>query len=80
MFLILLAAWILKISSPWLLVGEAAPDAARPIPGLLEHLGFGPVPGWLVLLLVGVLYCWLGYATFRPRARSGELAHGEVHV
>ncbi|WP_249119955.1 DUF2270 domain-containing protein [Plastoroseomonas hellenica] len=80
MFLMLLAAWTLKISSPWLLAAEDAPDGTRPARGVIEHLAFGPVPGWAVLILVGAFYCWLAWATFRPHRRSGELAHGEVHV
>jgi uncharacterized membrane protein len=80
MFLVLLAAWILKISSSWLLQDEVAVDPAKPVPGMIQNLALGPVPGWVVLIAVGAFYCWLGYATFRPREKSGELAHGSVHV
>jgi uncharacterized membrane protein len=80
MFLVLLAAWILKISSSWLLRDEVAVDPAKPVPGIIQNVALGPVPGWAVLIAVGVFYCWLCYATFRPREKGGELAHGEVHV
>ncbi|SHJ23324.1 Uncharacterized membrane protein [Roseomonas rosea] len=80
MFLVLLAAWILKISSSWLLLDAAPVDPERPVPGLIENVALGPVPGWAVLLAVLVFYGWLTYARFRPRETGGELAHGDVHV
>lgn len=80
MFLVLLAAWILKISSSWLLQDEVTVDPAKPLPGVIQNLALGPVPGWVVLFAVGAFYCWLGYATFRPSENFGELAHGNVHV
>ncbi|MXP65090.1 DUF2270 domain-containing protein [Roseomonas sp. M0104] len=80
MFLVLLAAWILKVSSAWLLRDAAPVDPAKPVHGAIQNLALGPVPGWVVLMAVGAFYCWLTYATFRPRKKSGELAHGDVHV
>ena len=80
MFLVLLAAWILKISSSWLLQDEAPVDSTKPVRSAIENLALGPVPGWVVLIAVGAFYCWLSYATFRPREKLGELAHGDVHV
>ncbi|HWL83857.1 MAG TPA: DUF2270 domain-containing protein [Roseomonas sp.] len=80
MFLVLLAAWILKVSSAWLLQDAAPVDPAKPVRGMVQNLALGPVPGWVVLIAVGAFYCWLSYATFRPRKKRGELAHGEVHV
>ena len=80
MFLVLLAAWLLKITSARLLMDEVEVDPSRPVPGVIQNLAFGPVPGWLVLALVAVFYVSLAYLTFKERDRSGELAHGEVHV
>jgi uncharacterized membrane protein len=80
MFLVLLAAWLLKITSARLLMHEVEVDPSRPVPGVIQNLAFGPVPGWLVLALVAVFYVSLAYLTFKERDRSGELAHGEVHV
>jgi uncharacterized membrane protein len=80
MFLVLLAAWILKVSSAWLLQDADPVDPTKPLRGVVQNLALGPVPGWFVLLVVGTFYCWLTYATFRPRKKSGELAHGDVHV
>ncbi|MGG5886091.1 DUF2270 domain-containing protein [Falsiroseomonas sp. HC035] len=80
MFLVLLAAWVLKISSSWLLQDSVPVDPARPGPDLVQNLALGPVPGWLVLAGVATFYGWVIYATFRPRPKLGELAHGDVHV
>jgi uncharacterized membrane protein len=80
MFLVLLAAWVLKISSASLLLETARADPARPVPGVIQNLALGPIPGWAVLAGVASFYCWIVYATFRPRPKSGELAHGDVHV
>ena len=80
LFLVLLAAWALKVSSARLLVGEVEVDPAKPVPGVIQNLAFGPVPGWLVLALVGAFYAFLAWLTFRERDKTGELAHGEVHV
>jgi len=80
MFLVLLAAWILKITSSWLLQDAAPVDPAKPVPGLIQNVALGPIPGWAVLIAVCAFYCWLGYATFRPREKAGELAYGDVHV
>ena len=80
MFLVLLAAWVLKVSSTWLLQDEPPVDPGKPVRGVIQNLALGPVPGWVVLVAVGAFYCWLGYATFRTSRKSGELAHGDVHV
>jgi uncharacterized membrane protein len=80
MFLVLLAAWVLKISSARLLMGEVEVDPSKPVPGTIQNLAFGPVPGWLVLALVATFYVSLVFLTFRKSDASGELAHGEVHV
>jgi len=80
MFLVLLAAWVLKISSARLLMDEVEVDPSKPVPGAIQNLAFGPVPGWLVLLLVIAFHLSLAYLAFRKSDASGELAHGEVHV
>jgi uncharacterized membrane protein len=80
MFLVLLIAWILKITSPWLLQDQVPVNPAKPVPGLTQNLALGPVPGWAVLTAVCVFYCWLSYHTFRPHEKMGEFAHGDVHV
>jgi uncharacterized membrane protein len=81
MFLVLLLAWLLKISPPSLqqegTLREGAPQAFLAVVG---GMALGPVPGWVVLLCVVAFYGWLLSVTLSARARAGELAHGEVHV
>ncbi|HYI84314.1 MAG TPA: DUF2270 domain-containing protein [Acetobacteraceae bacterium] len=80
MFLVLLLAWVLKISSATLHQQGVRPEAARPLLEWVRSLALGPVPGWAVLLVVLAFYGWLIHATFSSRVDTGELAHGEVHV
>jgi uncharacterized membrane protein len=80
MFLVLLLAWVLKVSSSTLHPDGVQPDSAHPFQDLVRTLALGPVPGWAVLLTVTVFYGWLVHATFSTNADAGELAHGEVHV
>lgn len=80
MFLVLLLAWVLKISSSTLHREAAYPNTAQPMMDLVRTLDLGPVPGWAVLLAVLVFYGWLVHASFRAHVDAGEFAHGEVHV
>jgi uncharacterized membrane protein len=80
MFLILLLAWVLKVSSSTLHPVVGRLDIAQPALDMVPTLALGPVPGWAVLLSVVMFYIWLAYATFSASADAGELAHGEVHV
>lgn len=80
MFLILLLAWVLKISTPKLQDDGAARDVARPLHEIVGNAAFGPMPGWAVLLGVAAFYGWLAYAALRTYGDADERAHGEVHV
>lgn len=80
MFLILLTAWLLKIASPKLQPGGAQTEFVISPRQWLDNAAIGPLPGWLVLVLVAAFYGWMLTVTYRPRAGKGELAHGEVHV
>jgi len=75
MFLILLAAWVLKIASPQLQDG-AHLDPTRPFDLVLSNATLGPLPGWLVMVVFGVLYAGLVIAALRKSGRSSD----EVHV
>jgi uncharacterized membrane protein len=82
MFLVLLLAWLLKVSSLPSLQPEGAPQAGAPqaVLAMAGGMALGPIPGWVVLLCVLAFYgCLLG-VTLSARLRAGELAHGEVHV
>ncbi|MDT8330149.1 DUF2270 domain-containing protein, partial [Roseomonas gilardii] len=80
MFLVLLLAWIIKISTASLQHDELAAASRTSLPAWLGSLSLGPIPGWAVLLGIATFYAWLIYAALRPQHRTGELAHGEVHV
>jgi uncharacterized membrane protein len=79
-FLILLAAWILKITIPKLeLNAEEVTYAAR-LQEWLQSADVGLVPGWVTILAVSLFYCWILFACFTNYRQGGELAHGNVHV
>src|SRR3954452_21691574 len=80
MFLILLLAWLLKISSP-----KMQPDGASMEFGLspdawIGNKAFGPIPGWLVMVGVTGFYAALLYGALRTVKAQGEFAHGDVHL
>lgn len=80
MYYILLLAWVLKIFAA-AGAGETMNDAqVTSWRELVANAAFGPLPGWLVLALVGLFYAFITYATFRKEPGKGELSHGEVHV
>jgi len=79
MFLILLAAWVLKITSPKLQPGGAPAEFALSPFEWLGNAAIGPLPGWLVAVVVAAFYGWIVQATFR-RYEGGELGDGAVHV
>lgn len=71
MFFILLSAWLLKIASPDLQQG-AALDPERPWTVMIRHAATGPLPGWLVILVVAMFYGALIYAALSTRERGGD--------
>jgi uncharacterized membrane protein len=79
MFLILLLAWVLKISSSKLQEGGQR-DFMTSVHDIVANSALGPVPGWAVILAVAAFYGWLGYLMTRSDQADEELAHGEVHV
>jgi uncharacterized membrane protein len=79
-FLILLLAWVLKVSSATLHPVAGQLEFAQSALDMVPTFALGPVPGWVVLLAVAMFYIWLTYATFTTTADAGELTHGEVHV
>lgn len=76
MFLILLAAWILKVTSG---LGETG-LGLNALQELVDLMALGFVPGWAVLVGVTALHGWLLYLMVRASATEGELAYGTVHV
>ena len=80
MFLILLLAWLLKITSTKLQQDGAPFDIVQSLEEIMRNAALGPVPGWAVCLVVAAFYGWLTYATLRTYESAGEMVHGQVHV
>jgi uncharacterized membrane protein len=80
MFLILLLAWLIKITSGKLQPGAGNAEFAFSFADCLHNAALGPLPGWLVLAAVATFYGWVLYASLRRYVGTGELAHGDVHV
>jgi len=80
MFLILLSAWILKITSPRL-QDEANPlELAGSFAGVVRNADLGPVPGWMVIACVVGFFGFLAVAAFVVKPEAGELSHGKAHM
>lgn len=80
MYLILLLAWALKISSPKLQQNEAPAEFVSSLWQVVENAHLGPLHGGLVLAVVGTFYAALLGAVLYRQPDDGEFAHGEVHV
>lgn len=80
MFLILLLAWVLKISTPRLQDQDAGFRLVHSVWEVLANAAFGPIPGWLVVGGVATFFLWLLYACLRSTGDTGEGDFGEVHV
>jgi uncharacterized membrane protein len=79
MFLILLLAWLLKITTPHL-KPESEPVSCVSLSGCFRNAEIGPLPGWTVIIIVASFYGWVLYAALRRYKSEGEFAHGDVHV
>ncbi|WP_315926327.1 DUF2270 domain-containing protein [Mesorhizobium sp. SP-1A] len=80
MFLILLLAWVLKISTPKLQHEGTSLTIAESLQEVVANANLGPVPGWLVLAAVAAFFLWLAFASLRALDDGGESSFGEVHV
>lgn len=78
MFLLLLVAWVLKISSGW----ARAIGSGEPIPHDHWYAGadIGFVPGFLVMIVVAGFYVWLLHTAFIHYRGRVDLEDGVVHV
>jgi uncharacterized membrane protein len=79
MYLILLLAWLLKISSPLLQPEGVHVGWREPLANMLTSAAAGPMPGWAVAAAVAVLYTWLGWMALKSNTRH-DSTDGEVHV
>ncbi len=80
LFLIILAAWILKISSVKLQQEGMRFEFAQSAWEIIQNAALGPLPGPAVMAGVMLFHGWLAWCAMRPDERVGEMAHGDVHV
>lgn len=80
LFLILLLAWVLKITSGKLQPGAGVGEFAFSLGDTLGNAALGPLPGWFLIGTVAAFYGWIVYSVTRKYPRRGELAFGNVHV
>ena len=78
MFLILLVAWVLKLSTPKL-QPSASVEFEASIREAVAGAGLGPIPGPVIVICIVVFYGFLVWASFRPATEAAS-DHGEVHV
>ncbi|MBD9372209.1 DUF2270 domain-containing protein [Rhizobium sp. ARZ01] len=79
MYLILLLAWALKISSSTMT--EAGPfDVALSVHQVLKNAALGPIPGGAVLVIVAAFYFLVVAAVLHEEPSEGERVRGEAHV
>jgi uncharacterized membrane protein len=80
MFLILLMAWILKISSPKLQILGAQKEIVMSLSEVVRNAKLGPFPGWGVMACVALFFIWIAYIYLRSPEYTGEILYGDVHV
>ncbi|CAH0341183.1 hypothetical protein RHI9324_02870 [Rhizobium sp. CECT 9324] len=80
MYLILLMAWGLKISSPKLQPDGQPIEFVSSFQQLVANAHLGPIHGAIILIAVGLFYTALLGAVLYRDPDDGEFAHGEVHV
>lgn len=80
MYLILLLAWGLKISSPKLLPHESGEEVVGKWSDVVANAALGPVVGWAVIGSVCCVYFFILVASLYREADEGEFAFGEAHV
>ena len=80
MFLILLLAWVLKITTPSLQTEGVRADLVSSLREAVANASLGPLPGVLIVTGVAIFYAGLASIAFFTRSKDGELSHGDVHV
>jgi uncharacterized membrane protein len=81
LFLILLLAWGLKISTPKSQQEGSGLSIAQSLHEAVTNANLGSVPGWAVLAIVAVFYLWLLFAALHAhRGDDDESGFGQVHV
>lgn len=80
MYLILLLAWVLRITSVKLQADSPTDSRLQPLYRIIDNAALGPVSGWGVVIAILLGYGAILFFTLRRGRRSGELLHGDVHV
>jgi uncharacterized membrane protein len=80
MFIIMLFAWALKITSPKLQSHAGQGKFTYSLGETLSNAVLGPLPGWLALGAVAGFYGSILYATLRSCVGRADLADGNLHV
>lgn len=81
MFLVLLFAWVLKISTPSLQNEAAATGGlVHSASEAVNNAAFGPLPGALVVAAVAAFNVALFVLAFTSGRAEGDVAEGDVHV
>ncbi|HEV7253909.1 MAG TPA: DUF2270 domain-containing protein [Mesorhizobium sp.] len=79
MYLILLLAWLLKITTRVLQPDEPLTGWRAPFDNLLASAEAGPLPGWFVLVFVLSFYAVIAWMLLQPDT-GYDPEEGEVHV
>lgn len=77
-FLILLLAWLLKVSSALLQPHMALADWRQPFLDVAASAQLGPIAGWVVVVGLGAFYLGLGWLLLQPTGE--DVQEGKVHV
>ncbi|HEY7544160.1 MAG TPA: DUF2270 domain-containing protein [Blastocatellia bacterium] len=80
LFLILLAAWLLKTTARRLQAKGGETEFIHSTSEWIQNASVATLPGWVVLAIILVFYAWMFYIMFKYRESTGELAYGDVHV
>lgn len=72
MYAILLLAWILKITSPKLASDGAQVDTPVSPDLIVANAALGPLPGWLVIVIIAAFYLTIGIASWRGHRRADD--------
>jgi uncharacterized membrane protein len=80
LFLILLAAWMLKTSARRLQSKVGETEFIHSTSEWIQNASLVGLPGWAILGLILIFYAWMFYIMFKYRESTGELAYGDVHV
>ena len=81
MYLILLLAWLLKISSSSMQTLQTpGKDSALSLEHVVANAALGPIGGVYVLVFIALFYAGIAYGSMKVDLSDTELAHGSVHV